>query len=144
MTFGISGLMPSDTKACSTWLSIGSLRPAIDATRDELPATAMPTLPAPIVPRVVSTPVTLAVGVAREAGDLAVLDDVDAALVGGMRIAHTTASCRAVPPRGCSSPPWIGKRALSKLRNGTSFFTPAWSSSSASMPLMRMALPRRA
>ena len=31
-------LEPSDTKACSTWLSIGSRSPAMAATREELPA----------------------------------------------------------------------------------------------------------
>ena len=72
-----SGFSPSETKACSTWLSIGRRSPAIAATREELPATATPTLPAPIGPRVVSTPATLP-PVAEEAGDLAVLDDVDA------------------------------------------------------------------
>ena len=50
--------MPSVTKAWITWLSIGRRNPAIAATREELPATASPTFPARIVPRVVSTPAT--------------------------------------------------------------------------------------
>ena len=50
------------------------------------PATASPTLPARIGPRVVSTPTTRAV-LEDEAGDLAFLDDVDAERVGGAGIA---------------------------------------------------------
>ena len=44
----------------------------------------------------------------REAGDLAVLDDVDAERIGAARIPQATASCRAMPPRRCIKPPWIG------------------------------------
>ena len=53
----MSGLSASLTKACSTWLSIGRRSPASAATRELLPATATPTFPARIAPRVVSTPV---------------------------------------------------------------------------------------
>ena len=81
ITPGIIGFNPSATKACSTWLSIGSRNPAMAATRELLPATAMPTLLAPIGPRVVSTPLTRPSSIA-DAGDLAVLDDVDAAIAG--------------------------------------------------------------
>ena len=35
---GDRGFNPSDTKACSTWISIGSRRPAMAATREVLPA----------------------------------------------------------------------------------------------------------
>src|SRR5215213_6330645 len=50
--------MPSETNACSTWLSIGSLKPASAPTRDVLPATARPIFFALMLPRVVSMPVT--------------------------------------------------------------------------------------
>ena len=49
---------PSDTIACSTCDSIGSRRPAMAATRELLPATAIATFLAAILPRVVSTPAT--------------------------------------------------------------------------------------
>jgi hypothetical protein len=49
------GFSASETKACSTWLSIGRVMPAIAATCEECPATAMPTLPAAMAPRDVST-----------------------------------------------------------------------------------------
>ena len=40
-----NGLMGSDTKACSRWLSIGSLRPASAATCEVWPATTMAVRP---------------------------------------------------------------------------------------------------
>ena len=53
-----NGFSDSDTKACSTWLSIGSLSmPASFMTWPVLPATATATFLARISPRVVVTPV---------------------------------------------------------------------------------------
>ena len=51
-------------------------------------------------PRVVSTPVTAAVAHRANAGDLAILDDVDAAHVGAARIAPH----HRVMPRGAAAP----------------------------------------
>ena len=81
-----TGLIGSDTSACSGWLSIGRRRPAIAASTLEWPAATTPTFFAPMKPRLVSTPTTCA-AVAADAGDLAVLDDVDAARVGAARVA---------------------------------------------------------
>ena len=77
----MSGLIASDTKACSTWLSIGSRKPAIAATREltagdghaDLAGTdhAARRLDAGDLPLI-----------ARETGDFAVLDDIDAKQVG--------------------------------------------------------------
>jgi hypothetical protein len=75
------------------------------ATRDVLPATAMPTLRARIVPRVVSTPTTRPPS-RTEARDLAVLDDVDAERR-SPRARSPTRRHRGAPCRRarCSSPP---------------------------------------
>ena len=81
-----TGLIGSDTIACSRWLEIGSRNPAMAASTLEWPATAMATFLAPMAPRVVSTPVTRPFS-HLEAGDLAILDDVDAARIGRARIA---------------------------------------------------------
>ena len=48
--------MASETKACSTWLSMGRRNPAMRATFEVLPATAMPILRALMSPREVRTP----------------------------------------------------------------------------------------
>ena len=82
----ISGLTPSETKACSTWLSIGSRRPARAATREELPAQASPILPARDEARA-RVDADDAAALDADARDLAVLHDVDAALVGRAGIA---------------------------------------------------------
>ena len=81
----MSGFSGSVTKACSTWLSIGSFSmPALRSTSDVLPATATPTFGARIVPRL-RDDADDAVALLQEAGHLAVLDDVDAEPVGGVR-----------------------------------------------------------
>ena len=82
-----NGFSDSETKACSTWLSIGSLSmPASCMTRPVLPATATADLlGADLAAR--RRDADDAVAVAQEAGDLAILDDVDAAPVGAARIA---------------------------------------------------------
>ncbi len=71
----------------------------MSATRDEWPATATPTFFAPIVPRVVSTPTMRAARIADEAGQFAILDDVDAAIGRAARI--TPDHC--VMPRGTAA-----------------------------------------
>ena len=85
-----------------------------------------------------------AVLAAANARDLAVLDDVDPAAVRPARIAPGDRVMAHGAARRCRSPPWIGKRALSKFKNGSIARTAARSSSSASTPCSRMALPRRA
>ena len=86
-----------------------------------------------------------ATGFDADAGDLAILQDVDARAdrrrVRSPRPPHRGAPCRRAVAAGR---PWIGKRALSKSRNGTSARTASRSSSSASTPFSRIALPRRA
>ena len=95
-------------------------------------------------PRVVSTPTTRAPS-AADAGDLAVLDDVDARddrpRARSPRRRHRGARCRRAAGR---RPPRIGKRASSKVEHRGMARTCSRSSSSASMPFRRMALPRRA
>ena len=54
---------------------------------EEWPAATTPTFLAPMKPRVVSTPVTWPLPARRDAGHLAILDDVDAAVGGAARIA---------------------------------------------------------
>jgi hypothetical protein len=57
---------------------------------------------------------------------------------------HATASWRATPPRACSSPPTTGKRAVGEQSSsGTMRATSSRPSIAASIPLRRMALPRR-
>ena len=51
---------------------------------------------------------------------------------------HATASCRTVPPRGCSRPPRIGKRALSKSAIGSSLRTSSTPRNSPSTPCRRI------
>ena len=79
-----------------TWLSIGSRKPASAPTRDVLPATASPTFVAPMKPRV-GLDASDAALLDAEAGHLAILDDVDAARVGGAGIApdHRVVAHRA-------------------------------------------------
>jgi hypothetical protein len=57
-THGITGLIGSDTSACSGKLSIGMRRPAIPISTDVCPAATTPIFFYLIVPRVVSTPST--------------------------------------------------------------------------------------
>ena len=119
--------MPSDTKACSTWLSIGSSMPAIRATSEELPAAASPSFRHSMKPLLVSTPFDLAV-VDLDAVDLAILDNVDAAAVRAARIAPRD----GIMTDGAAAPLQYGaadrKAALSKSRNGTIFRTSSRSS----------------
>ena len=42
-TVSSTGLIGSETNACKGWLSIGRRKPAIPASRLELPATTIPT-----------------------------------------------------------------------------------------------------
>jgi hypothetical protein len=57
---------------------------------------------------------------------------------------HATASWRTVPPRGCSSPPRIGKRAEGEVSSaGIHAAISSRLRNSASMPFSRIALPRR-
>src|SRR3989442_1165518 len=53
-----TGLIGSDTRACSGWLCNGSRPPAIAATTELCPAAQIATLSASIAPRLVSTPTT--------------------------------------------------------------------------------------
>ena len=62
---------------------------------------------------------------------------------GVLNLYHSDAQ-RDAYARRWRRPPFTGKRALSKSMNGTSRRTPSRSSSSASIPASRMALPRRA
>ncbi len=82
----MKGFRPSETKACRTWLSMGSFSPAISATREELPAAASASLPQPMKPFVVFDASDPAI-VATNARDLAILDYVDAAHVSAASIA---------------------------------------------------------
>ena len=98
-TPGSTGFSPSVTKACSTWLSIGSRRPAIAPTWLDRPATAIPTFPAAMYPREVSTPRTRPC-LDAEPGHLAVLDQVHPARVRppGEPPGHRVVPRRARPP----------------------------------------------
>src|SRR5262249_21681598 len=87
-----------------------------------------------------------AAGLHADARHLAVLHQIDAALIRPARAAapRPAASGAAAPPRRCSNPPAIGKRALSKSSEGMIARSISRSRSSASTPCNRMALPRRA
>ena len=81
-----TGLTGSDTSACSGWLCSGSRTPAIAASTELCPAALIATLSATIVPRRGLDPDDpAACGADRR--HLAILDDVDAARVGGAGIA---------------------------------------------------------
>ncbi len=73
------GFSPSVTKACNTWLSIGSRIPAIAATWPDRPATTIADLLGPDrAARGLHARHHAALDV--DPGDFAVLDQVDAAL----------------------------------------------------------------
>ena len=114
------------------------------ATSEELPAAARPSFLQPMKPRLVSTPHDLAV-LDPDARHFAVLDDVDAAAVGAARIApgHRIMAHRAAAPLQEAA---LDRESAHCRNRGTGYIsrTASRSSSSASTPSMRMALPRRA
>ena len=95
-TPGRTGFSPSVTKACSTWLSIGSRRPAISPTWLDRPATAIPTLPAAMYPREVSTPRTRPPSMRKPVTSQFWIRSTPRASAPRAN-PQATASCRAVP-----------------------------------------------
>ena len=57
-TVGCTGSSSSETSACSGWLWIGTRMPSMSVSTEVWPAAQRATVPAPMVPRVVCTPVT--------------------------------------------------------------------------------------
>ena len=99
-TQGSTGLIGSETSACSGKLSSGRRTPAISMMTLVLPAAHTPILRVRIMPRLVSSASTAPLRVAPDARDLAVLDDVDAERIGGARIAPGD---RIVPRRAAAA-----------------------------------------
>ena len=86
-THGNTGFTGSETSACSGKLSSGMRTPAIAMTTLVWPAATTPTLLVADWPPGGLDPCDRARRIAADRGHLAVLDDVDAELVGGARIA---------------------------------------------------------
>ena len=107
MTVLSTGLIGSDTIACSTWLEIGSWNPAMAHRTLEWPATAMATFFAPMAPRVVSTPVTRPFSTLRPVTSQFWMMSTPRASAARAK-PQATASCRATPPRRCRLAPRMG------------------------------------
>ena len=87
-----------------TWLSIGNRIPAMAATRELLPATAIATFLARIDPREVCTPVTRPSAMEKPVTSQFWTISTPRSLA-PRAYPHATASCRTVPPRRCNRPP---------------------------------------
>ena len=143
MTPGRIGLSPSETKAWSTWLSIGRRSPARSITREDEPATAHPTLPAAMNPRVVSTPrqtpSSIRNPVTSQFCTMSTPRAIGRARVApGHRVVAHGAAAALHQPAEDGEP-----RVVEVEELGASARTWSASSSSASAPCRIMALPRR-
>ena len=103
----MTGFSPSLTKACSRCVSIGTSKPAMAVSVLVLPATARPTFGARISPRVVRTPWMAPPSMIMPVTSQCSMMSTPRASAAWAK-PQATASCRAVPPRRCSSPPITG------------------------------------
>src|SRR4051812_23351224 len=143
-TVGCTGSCSSETRACRGWDCTGSRNPACSASTLLCPAAARPTTPAPIRPRVVSTPTTRSPSLTKPVTSQCWMTSTPMASQARAK-AHATWSCLAIPARGWNVPPSTGYRTSGEvLRIGQTFATSSVSSHSASTPLSRLALTRRA
>ena len=136
-------MIGSVTAACSTCDSIGRRTPAIAATRELLPATAIPIFFVAMKPREVSMPATRPAS--RRIPVTSHFWMMSTPQESAARAnPQATASWRTLPPRRWTSPPLIGNRAFGEQsRSGAIAWISFTDSHCASMPVSRMALPRR-
>ena len=139
-TQSMSGFSGSVTKACRTWLSIGSVStPALRITSDVIAGDGDADLRrADRAARWSSTPTTRSPAFRKPVTSQFSMMSTPSRSAAWAK-PQATASWRAVPARGCRRPPTTGKRAFSlRSRPGQSLAISSGSSSSASMPLSRM------
>ena len=118
----MQGLIGSDTNACNATDSIGRRNPAMSAKTPECPATTIPIFLQAIAPLVVSTPTTLPSIVLTPVTSHCWIICIPISEQ-ARAYPHATASCLAVPPRGCHSAPRTGYLGPSIFIIGQSFLT---------------------